>query len=184
MSASAIIGIAIAILILLGDPIVAAMRSAYMFVSTRLPKLPSVGGWFDAKLELPLWKVVALVVVLWLVSGGVTWQGCKLPEVPGFPWPVISQKATAVTYVYEKDDSTIPSGVMAALAKLNARGIVATTFEDDTTDGSGDVPEQYKVALAESKTQGVPLLVVQAGERVIRTVKAPSTEARVLEAVP
>jgi hypothetical protein len=174
------IGIAIAVLILFGVPILASARRAYAFVSSRLPKLPPVTGLFNAKIELPLWKIVALVAVLWLVSGGVTWQGCKLPSVP---WPIVA-KATAATYVYEKDDMTIPSGVMAALDKLNARGIVATTFEDDTTDGSGDVPEQYRVALAESKTQGVPLLVVQAGERVIRTVKAPTTETQVLEAVP
>lgn len=97
---------------------------------------------------------------------------------------IVSTKATAVTYVFEKDDGGIPSGVTAALAELNTRGIMATTFEDDTTDANGDVPEQYKVALAESKKQGVPLVVAQAGERVIRTVKSPVTSQQVLEVVP
>lgn len=114
------------------------------------------------------------------------------PVVPVDPVPTI--KVTAATYVYEKDDHAVPNYVLAALNKLN-RGLPATVdlparppinanlLEADTTDGTGDVPEQYKAALAEAKRVGLPCLVVTGpGGVVIRTVKNPTTEAAVMEA--
>ena len=91
-------------------------------------------------------------------------------------------KATAATYVHN-EKAVIPAGVSAALNELNASGIMATAFPDDATDGSDDVPEQYKATLPAAKAVGIPALVVQAGDRVLRTVKAPTTKAQVLEAV-
>lgn len=98
--------------------------------------------------------------------------------------PVIGGgKATAATYVFEKDDGGVPAPVTAALSKLNSSGIRATPFEEDTTDGSGEVPDQYKVPLKAAQEAGLPALVVTAGARVLRVVKEPKTEAEVLEAV-
>lgn len=93
-------------------------------------------------------------------------------------------KATAATYVYEKDDGDIPTPVVVALNRLNReKNIVATPFEDDTTDGDGEVPDQYKVPLEAAKEAGLPSLVVTAGATVLKVVKAPTTEADVIEAV-
>lgn len=114
-------------------------------------------------------KLVILVIAWLLLSGGSI----------GSP-----AKATAVTYVYEKDSTTIPPPVLAALDKLNRRGIIANPFEQNTTDGTGDVPEQYKIPLAAAKEAGLPSLVVTAGPKVLKVVKAPLTEEAVLEAVP
>ncbi len=122
------------------------------------------------------WLFLAVMGVgLWLSFGG------KLPDVVN-PAPTV--KATQATFVYEKDEHNIPLPVLAALNALNRRGIVAATFDDDVVDGTGEVPEQYKIALAEARKEGLPLLVVQAGPTVVKVVKSPKTEAEVLEAVP
>lgn len=122
-------------------------------------------------------------IVVAVLLGAAWWHltGGKLPDVIA-PTPTV--KVSAVTFVYEKDEHNIPSPVLAALNQLNRRGIVATTFDDDVVDGTGEVPAQYKIALEESRKSGLPVLVVQAGETVVKVVKAPKTEAEVLEAVP
>lgn len=121
------------------------------------------------------WLFLAVMGVgLWLSFGG------KLPDNIA-PAPI--NKVSSVVFVYEKDDHAIPSPVLAALNQLNRRGIVATTFDDDIVDGTGEVPKQYAVALAESRKSGLPVLVVQAGDEVVNVVKNPTTEQAVLEAV-
>jgi hypothetical protein len=106
------------------------------------------------------------------------------PDAPTPVEPTDPSKITAVTYVYEKDDGPVPSGVMVALDVLNRRGILATTFEDDTTDGDGDVPTQYAVALKAAKEKGdKPALVIQAGSTVKQVWHDVRTEDDVLEAV-
>jgi hypothetical protein len=114
-------------------------------------------------------KLLILLVAWWLLSGG------KLPSVG-------PSKVTAATYVYEKDNGSVPPPVLAALDKLNRAGVMATTFEEDTTDADGKVPDQYAVALPAARTAGLPSLVVLAGDKVLRTVKAPTTEEQVTEA--
>lgn len=106
------------------------------------------------------------------------------PVKPDAPVPVVpATKVTSVTYVYEKDDGGVPSAVMAGLNRLNReKGIRATVAEDDITDGDGDVPDQYKTVFTAAKAAGLPALVVLSGETVVRTVKAPTTEAAVWEA--
>ena len=107
----------------------------------------------------------------------------SLSQKPG-PLPFPSTKVTAVTFVYEKDKHVVPPPVLAALNKLNReKGIVATVFEQDTVDGAGEVPEQYKATLAAAKEVGLPALVVLANGKVIKTVKDPKTAEQVLEAV-
>lgn len=126
---------------------------------------------------------LAGVVCCYVVSHGVSlpnidWPA-KPPVAPVEPAP--SLKPTMATYVYEKDNGTPPSSVAAGLDKLNRQGILATAFEEDTKDGNGNTPAQYVIALAEAKKAGLPALVVQAGDKVLRVVKV-STEAEVLEA--
>ena len=97
------------------------------------------------------------------------------------PQPTL--KPTTATYVYEKDHGTPPSPVAAGLDKLNRQGILATAFEEDTKDGNGNTPSQYVIALTEATKAGLPALVVQAGDKVMRVVKAPASEQQVLEAI-
>lgn len=98
--------------------------------------------------------------------------------------PPVTVKATAATYVYEKDSGGVPSHVLTGLNRLNReKKIVATLYEDDTPDGSGEVPEQYKVPLKAAQDAGLPALVVTAGNVVLKVVKAPKTEAELMEAV-
>lgn len=110
-----------------------------------------------------------------------------LGGVPSLPWtvPVVvaPAKANRAVYVYEKDESPVPTGVTVAMDKLNRAGIVANLYEADTTDGDGDVPTQFAAALEAAKTAGLPALVVLSGTSVLRVVPAPATDAAVLEAV-
>ena len=112
-------------------------------------------------------------------------RGPPEPEEPVDPTnPPLTTKPTAVTYVYEKDQTNPPREVQAALNQLNAAGsLVASVFEQDTTDGDGDTPEQYQAALTAAKAAGLPCLVVLAGDRVLRVVRDPQTLGAVLEAV-
>lgn len=111
-------------------------------------------------------------------------------ELGAEPGPVVTPvdptvKATAATYVYEKDDTAIPSGVSTGLNRLNReKRIIATIFEDDTRDADGDVPSQYKVALDAAVNAGLPAFIVQAGDKVLSVVKSPTTEEQVWGAVP
>ena len=102
--------------------------------------------------------------------------------LPG--WGVVTDAATSVTYVMEKDDGAVPSGVMAGLNRLNReKGIVATVFEEDSTDGDGDVPDQYREPLRAAREAGLPAFVVMGGNKVLRVVKAPTTADAIVEAV-
>jgi hypothetical protein len=92
---------------------------------------------------------------------------------------------TAAVYVYEKDEGGVPPFVTTAINRLNReRQIVATLLEDDTTDGDGDVPEQYRSALAAARKAGLPAVVALAGQTVLRVTPKPGSESAVMEAVP
>jgi hypothetical protein len=103
------------------------------------------------------------------------------PQVP----TVTPSKIDRVTYVWEKDNGPIPRPVSAALQRINAEasGVVATEFEQNSPDGTGETPEQYKIALEVAKKVGLPALVVQSGKTVVTVVKDPKTEASVMEVV-
>lgn len=109
------------------------------------------------------------------------------PTTPSTPsTPVAPSPVKRVTYVYEKDDGEIPSEVAVALDRLNRdRKIMATKFEDDSTDGDDQVPEQYKAALAIAREFGEPILVIEFIDgRTPLYVKGPTTKEQVLQAVP
>ncbi len=106
--------------------------------------------------------------------------GCDFPDIPSVILP--AKKVTKVTYVWEKDNTAIPRPVAAALNQLNVLGILATDIEADVTDGDGQVPDQYKVAIEAAKKEGLPCLVVQAGDELVRVVKDPKTLEAVMEA--
>ena len=96
-----------------------------------------------------------------------------------------STKVTAVTYIYEKDTNGVPNFVQQALNKINRDSkfeIVATIFEDDNTTGQSSVPKQYQAAYEAAKKEGLPAVVVSTKDRVKRVLKAPKTEAEILEA--
>jgi len=121
-------------------------------------------------------------------SGKVKFIEAKTMANPTNP-PPLTTKATAVVYVFEKDRGAVPPQVAGALNALNKQalddgsGFVAHEFEQDTVDGTGQVPDQFKVAREAALKEGLPCLVVLSGDKVIRTVKAPKTAADVEKAV-
>lgn len=112
--------------------------------------------------------------------------GLLLLTLPRVEWGRVAPSAAdAAVYVYEKDDGTIPTYVTVAVNRLNRdRKILATLLEDDTTDGDGDVPEQYRSALDAARKAGLPAVVALAGRTVLRVTPRPGSEAAVMEAVP
>jgi len=114
--------------------------------------------------------VLVLVLILLSRSGGST---------------LVPSAIDQVTYVYEKDQGSVPRPVSFALQQINAgdTGIQASSFEQDQRDGDGQIPDQYKVALRVGREAGLPCLVVQAGEQVVRIVNDPQTEDDVMGAL-
>jgi len=108
------------------------------------------------------------------------------PVDPNKPQPPPSpNKPNRLTYVYEKDQGNVPKPVAFALQRLNVDSggsVVASEFEEDTVNAFGQVPAQYKLALEAARSAGLPALVIQSGNVIIRVVKNPTTEAHVLEA--
>ena len=174
MNTAAIVAVVLAIVF--GEQIVAGLKSAYTYAAARLPYLSGgVGGIFNAKIEIKVWKAIALVGLLFVARGGVGVPEWKIPGLPSIPWPSIIQKADRATYVHEQRAGDVPADVKAAISKLNERGILATTFDKDTLDKLGGVtPEQYKIALAAAKV--LPSLVVQGGPKVLKVVEKPTGE--------
>ena len=112
-----------------------------------------------------------------------------IPDLSGIRWPVpivaTPELPSSVVYVYEKDQSAIPVGVTVGLNRINReRGIVASLYEADTTDGGGDVPEQYREALAAATASGLPALVVLSGTAVLSVTPAPEDAEAIVRAVP
>ena len=109
----------------------------------------------------------------------------KLTIVKPAEPPPAPHHAKKVTYIYEKDQGGVIPGVGAALAKINAEHpeIIATEFEEDTKDGTGEVPAQYSKSLEAARKAGLPCLVVEHEDGTIKVVPKPTTEAQVLEAL-
>lgn len=104
------------------------------------------------------------------------------PATPTDPTPPV-EKVEWATYVYEKDQTAVPSEVMSALNRLNReRGIIATVLDVDVRTGTGDIPAQYRLPFTAAKEAGLPALVMTGGGKVIRTVKNPTTEQAVMDA--
>ena len=117
----------------------------------------------------------------WLLIGLAVFSLVKGGGVPS----IVGPTATAATYVYEKDTNAVPPGVLAGLNRLNReKKITASVFEEDTRDGSGEVPDQFKAALTAATSAGLPALVVTGGDSVLNVVKAPTTEEQTVGAVP
>lgn len=109
------------------------------------------------------------------------------PIDPPLPPAPDSPKATAVVYVFEKDQTVVPNAVRVALDRLNrdsSRKIRATVFEDDMVNGDDDVPDQYKAPLEAARKLGLPALVVMAGDKVLVAKQNPLTVEAVMEAIP
>lgn len=113
--------------------------------------------------------------------GTFTVEGEEPPDPPDPPDPP-NPAETRVTLVYEKDQTQIPPEVAAALMELNEKGVMATEYEDDNKTGTGQIPEQYKIALQAARERGLPCLVVETPQGVV-VVHDPQDSSDVLDAV-
>jgi len=122
---------------------------------------------------------------LLLLAAGLVLLAGPLPTIQWTVPIVTPPVATAAVYVYEKDASAVPVGVTVGLNKLNReRKIVATLLEADTVDGTGEIPDQYREALAAATTSGLPALVVLSGSTVLSVTPAPTDPDEIARAVP
>lgn len=94
-----------------------------------------------------------------------------------------SSKVDRVSYIYEKDDGAVPPPIQYAMRELNKLAIIATVFEIDSTTGLDAVPTQDAIAVAAARNAGLPCLIIQQGQTVVKIVKAPTTVTHVADAV-
>lgn len=119
-----------------------------------------------------------------LLACGLLLLAGPLPPWNGRGAAVTQTAATAAVYVYEKDAGGVPPGVTVGLERLNReRQIVANLLEADTTNGTGQVPAQFRAALAAAKIRGLPCLVVLSGSAIVSVVPAPTTAEQIVGAV-
>lgn len=102
------------------------------------------------------------------------------PVQPVEPAP---SKPTSVIYFYEKDQTSVPGYVQAALNKINRQGVDAVLYEIDTRGKDGQVQPRFKVAHERAIKEGVPVLIVMTGETVSKVIKSPKSEAEMLGAI-
>jgi hypothetical protein len=156
------------------------------------------------------WKLILAVVMLFTFFNSIaTAQQAHLVELSSgsgigtailpngriivFSWtetkPVPISKVSKAVYVYDKDTNPVPPQVAAALAKINlarvngGSSVTADEYEIHVTSGTGGVPKQFEKAAAAAKENGLPCLVVMAGEAVYRVINAPKTESEVTNAI-
>lgn len=118
-----------------------------------------------------------------LLGPFATLQVIRFPTDTNPTPPPVTTKVDRVTYVYEKDNTVVPPPVAFALRNLNAQGIVATTFENDTTTGLGNIPAKDAEVVKAAREAGIPCLVVLSKNKVVRVIKDPKTEEQIKEAV-
>lgn len=105
------------------------------------------------------------------------------PKPDDKPVEPVTTKPTAAIYFYEKDQTAIPPYVSAGLNQINRKGIDATLFEVDTTNGKSTIPERFRVPHSEAVKAGVPVLIVMAGTTVTKIIKAPKSIEEITGAV-
>jgi len=116
----------------------------------------------------PDYRLLILIVMAVLVMMRTTEDPSNPPVNP--PGTV-----TQVTFIYEKDDSVPPRAVQDALRDLNEADILASAIDKDVSNGQGDMPEQYKIAL-DAAAGKLPCLVVQAGDKILRVIEDPTAK--------
>ena len=135
------------------------------------------------RLEGPVEAKKGLSVVLLAIAAEFDAQ--PVPPTPDQPEPDTKPELVRVTYVYEKDDSPVPAEIHAGINRLKReKKVLASLFEEDTTDADGDVPDQYKVALSEARTAGLPALVAEYADKSRKVLVNPKTEAQVWSLAP
>lgn len=135
------------------------------------------------RLEGPVEAKKGLSTVLLAIAAEFDTQ--PVPPTPDQPVPDTKPGLVRVTYVYEKDDSPVPSEIHAGINRLKReKKVLASLFEEDTTDADGDVPDQYKVALSEARAAGLPALVAEYADKSRKVLVNPKTEAQVWSLAP
>lgn len=94
-----------------------------------------------------------------------------------------TDEVTQVTYVYEKERAPVPNSIRLGLRRVQREGITAGEIDQDARTGDGNVPSQYKIAIDAAKEAGIPALVVQAGDKIVKVIQNPQDFNEVLEAI-
>jgi len=122
--------------------------------------------------------------LLGLLLGLCLMTGCEFPTTTQ-PLPTPSQPTAPaivrLTYVYEKDQGGIPPALAAAIsdAELSSGSVRVGVFEEDSTTGAGNVPEQFRRAKEAADKYGKPCLVAESADAVVRVRLKPQGKADV-----
>lgn len=116
----------------------------------------------------------------WTIKTGKAPNPPPDPDKPTPDDPAPTKKVSGV-YIYEKDQGGVPPEVAASLNVLNAKGIMATDMEEDTVNGEGETPAQYRDALRLAREVGLPAFVVTDRLGNLRAFRNPKTQEDILE---
>lgn len=127
---------------------------------------------------------IALAVAAWQIGPA------PAPRPGPGPAPVVepdvepTPQVTSVVYLHKKS-TRIPPAVKGAINEINRGGeIRASLHLYSTTDGDGEVPDQFKPAVEAVSEHELPTLVILAGDEVVDRIADPRTKDDVLEALP
>lgn len=92
------------------------------------------------------------------------------------PTPIVQAKAIRATFVFEKSAGVPPAEVMEALRNLVDSGVASSAVDQDVTNGDGNTPKQYEIAIREGKKFGIPCLVVEFDDGTFTVAKATTAD--------
>ncbi len=123
--------ILIAILALNLDKLIPLAWRGGKYLASKFPavRLPTVNP-LAIKVELPIWKVLVLIGLFWVVSsGGVTWPGWKLPGWVSFPsWvtakpPFITDKLSVLVVEESSARGTYNADQLNVIQSTDAKSV-------------------------------------------------------------
>lgn len=98
------------------------------------------------------------------------------------PDPIIDTKSL-VSIVYESSQMPVPLQVHNARFALEVKGYECRVVDADVVTGLGTIPAHMRAAIEAARAQGLPALVVTSGEKVLRKMALPATDAEIVKAV-
>ena len=116
------------------------------------------------------------------IDGSVAYSQAIVTVSEDPPPPVVDTKAL-VSIVYESSEMPVPRQVHNARFELEQKGFEVRVVDADVVTGLGTIPAHMKAAIEAARSHGLPCLVITSGDKVIRKVALPATDAEIVKAV-
>jgi hypothetical protein len=115
--------------------------------------------------------LILVLLVAWFFLQG---PGSKAP-VFSPPGPML------VVVVYESSEMPLPTQTYDARPKIEEAGHEFRVVDDDVEDGDGQMPDELKLAIPAAREHGLPALVVQSGDEILKVLDLPETAEEIIK---